>query len=95
MLVIFDQVKLTVQEKAALKKLDVWKSIAEKSNWKYIMDVKEVIPSASGNAKGSTTIFNIGGNDCRLITVIDYDTQIIFVEDLLSHSECDKWNKAK
>jgi mRNA interferase HigB len=95
MLVIFDQVKLTVQEKAALKKLDVWKSIAEKSNWKHIMDVKEVIPSASGNAKGNTTIFNIGGNDYRLITVIDYHTQIIFVEDLLSHSEYDKWNKTK
>jgi len=39
---------------------------------------------------GDKTVFNIKGNDYRLITVIRYDLGIIYIKDLLTHAEYDK-----
>ncbi len=41
------------------------------------------------------TVFNIGGNDFRLITKIEYDYQKIFVKHLLTQAEYNKedWKK--
>jgi mRNA interferase HigB len=36
------------------------------------------------------TIFNIGGNNYRLITAIHYNTQYCFVRDILTHAEYSK-----
>ena len=92
MLVILPS-KLSVKDTVALGKLNSWKTIAEGASWKTIMDVKATIASVSGGVKNIYTIFNIGGNDYRLVIIIDYETQMILVEDLLTHSDYDKWNK--
>ena len=41
------------------------------------------------------TLFNIGGNDFRLITEIFYDDQTILIRDVLTHAVYDKerWKK--
>jgi mRNA interferase HigB len=42
------------------------------------------------------TIFNVGGNNYRLITAIHYNTQICYVRTIWTHAEYDKpINKAK
>jgi mRNA interferase HigB len=92
MLVILPS-KLSVKDTVALGKLNSWKTIAEDARWKTIMDIKVTFASVSGGVKNIYTIFNIGGNDYRLITIIDYETQTVFVEDLLTHADYDKWNK--
>jgi mRNA interferase HigB len=38
------------------------------------------------------TVFNISGNNYRLITYIDYQAQIIFIRDVLIHADYDKEN---
>ena len=52
-------------------------------------DVKETCGNASviGNDR---VIFNIKGNDCRLITEIDYEYLMIFIICIGTHKECDK-----
>jgi len=35
-------------------------------------------------------VFNIKGNDYRLIVAIRYDTGIIYIKDLLTHADYDK-----
>lgn len=37
-------------------------------------------------------IFNIGGNNYRLITFVDYEYQIVFIRNVLTHAEYDKEN---
>jgi mRNA interferase HigB len=63
------------------------------SDWKNIMEVRETFPHA--DAVGACTVFNIKGNDCRLITKIDYQTQTIYIKKVLTHAEYDKekWKK--
>ena len=41
------------------------------------------------------TVFDIGGNKFRLITVIDYDRKKVFIRHVLTHKEYDqeKWKK--
>jgi mRNA interferase HigB len=39
---------------------------------------------------GDKTVFNIKGNDYRLIVHIRYDLGIIYIKDLLTHAEYDR-----
>jgi mRNA interferase HigB len=36
--------------------------------------------------------FNIGGNKYRLITYINYQEKLVFIRDILTHTEYDKEN---
>ena len=48
--------------------LDVWYRIAKKAEWKSLADVRQTYPHA--DAVGKYTVFNIKGNDYRLIVEI-------------------------
>lgn len=42
------------------------------------------------------TVFNIGGNNYRLITAIHYNTQLCYIREMWTHSEYSKpYNQAK
>ena len=73
--------------------LDVWYRIAKRAEWKSLMDVRAVSPSA--DAVGKFTVFNIKGNAYRLITEINYRTGRIFLRHVVTHAEYDKedWKK--
>ncbi len=73
--------------------LDVWYRLAKKAEWKNLMDVKRVFPSAE--AVERFTVFNIKGNAYRLITEINYQTGRIFLRHVLTHAEYSKggWKK--
>jgi mRNA interferase HigB len=47
-------------------------------------------------SKRTVTVFNIGGNNYRLITAIHYNTKIVYILRFLTHAEYDKdaWKKA-
>ena len=42
--------------------------------------------------RGSRTIFNLRGNNYRLIVAIDYELQIMVFEALLTHTQYDRYN---
>ena len=70
-----------------------WIAVARTADWKNLMDVRRAFPHADpvGVASGNTvTVFNIGGNDFRLIVAIKYGWGIIYVRDFLTHAEYDK-----
>jgi mRNA interferase HigB len=70
--------------------LDVWYRIAKKAEWRNLVDVKRVFPTA--DAAGRFTIFNIKGNAYRLVAEINYRTQKIFLRHVLTHAEYSKGN---
>jgi len=39
------------------------------------------------------TIFNVGGNNFRVIVIVRYRFKKVFVQEVLTHREYDEWNK--
>lgn len=71
--------------------LDAWFRIAKKAAWRSLQDVRATL--ASADAVDRFTVFNIKGNNYRLITEINYKFQRLYVRHVLTHAEYDqeKW----
>ena len=65
-----------------------WYNIARKASWQNLVEVRENFRHA--DSVGDCTIFNIKGNDYRLITVIHYRVQRVYVLHVLTHKDYDK-----
>lgn len=70
--------------------LDNWFKVAKKASWSNLVEVQSVFPKAE--AVGNFTVFNIKGNNYRLIVSIDYEKQLIFIKYVLTHAEYDRGN---
>jgi mRNA interferase HigB len=68
--------------------LDDWYQIAKQAHWTNLIEVQTVYPKAE--AVGNFTVFNIKGNNYRLIVSINYIKQIIYIKYVLTHAEYDK-----
>ncbi len=68
--------------------LDVWYRVVKSSVWCNIQEVRQVYPHA--DAVGKWTVFNIRGNRYRLVAEIGYRSRIVFVRQVLTHSEYDR-----
>lgn len=71
--------------------LEVWYLDARKAEWKTPGDIKKVYASASF-LKDNRVVFNIKGNDYRLIVHIDYLRKIVRIKFLGTHAQYDKIN---
>lgn len=75
----------------AKSSLLAWNRAAKSAKWQNIVEVRQAFKSA--DPVGQLIIFNIKGNKYRLITYIDYQSQKIFIRNVLTHAEydTDKW----
>ncbi|MGI8467028.1 MAG: type II toxin-antitoxin system HigB family toxin [Pyrinomonadaceae bacterium] len=83
-----------INEKSDSKRaLNDWVTIIQEANWKNSVEMKLVYKKA--DLVGNCTVFDIRGNNYRLITAISYKLQIIEVLYILTRSEYDrnKWKK--
>ncbi|MGF1672989.1 MAG: type II toxin-antitoxin system HigB family toxin [Rivularia sp. (in: cyanobacteria)] len=69
--------------------MKTWTKIAESQTWNSFNDIKENFLFLPDKVK-NFVVFNIGGNNYRLIVYIDYQKRIIFIRDFLTHAEYDK-----
>ena len=63
---------------------EAWYRAASAARWQSLAEVREVYPHA--DQVGNKTVFNLKGNDYRLIVYINYQTQIIYIKDVLTHA---------
>jgi mRNA interferase HigB len=77
--------------KDALEPLSYWHGVTWRAAWRHLVDVRADFPHA--DAIGRFTVFNIGGNKYRLVSVIKYRWQIVYIRHILTHAEYDegKW----
>lgn len=68
----------------------LWHQRITDGEFRTFNDLRNVFSSA--DLVGNFTVFNIGGNNFRLITYIDYSYQLIFIRAVLTHAEYDKEN---
>lgn len=71
--------------------LKSWFRETEKSNWKSINELKSEYPSAS-ILKDNRIVFNIKGNDYRLIVKFNFEYQLSWIRFIGTHAEYDKIN---
>lgn len=70
--------------------LRLWYKLTTQAQWQNFSQLHQVFPSA--DQVGNLTVFNISGNNYRLITLIDYKYQKVFIRHILTHAEYDKEN---
>lgn len=75
--------------KAARSQYDVWLAIAGQARWRKPEDVKTSHPKAS-ILKGSRVVFNIKGNDYRLVAAVQYQAGVVAIRFFGTHAEYDK-----
>jgi mRNA interferase HigB len=73
--------------------LKAWYDEAKAAEWRTPADVKAQYGNASIVAN-NRVVFNIKGNDYRLIVSIAYKTGIIFIKFIGTHAEYDKVDAA-
>ena len=65
-----------------------WYQIARVRKWRSLVEVRRDFSHA--DLVGDWTVFNIGGNDFRLVVDIWYPGQVVYVKAVLTHAEYDK-----
>lgn len=73
------------------KYLKTWYDTAISSDWRKPNDVKKTYTHAS-ILKDNRIVFNIKGNDFRLVTKFNFEKQWIFIRFIGTHKEYDKIN---
>ncbi|MHB1532142.1 type II toxin-antitoxin system HigB family toxin [Acidithiobacillus sp.] len=71
--------------------LRAWYAVASRAAWDIPADVKADYRYASFLAN-NRVIFNIKGNDYRLVAAIHYGLRLIYVRFIGSHAEYDRIN---
>lgn len=72
----------------AKKVVETWYLVVKNANWSNLEDVRQVYRDAE--AVGNFTVFNIKGNNYRLIVGINYAKQRVYFKYFLTHPEYDK-----
>lgn len=69
--------------------LMAWYALASRSQWRSPSDIKEAYRNASFTAN-NRVVFNIKGNDYRLVVLVRYDKGLLFVKFVGTHAQYDK-----
>ena len=70
--------------------LRTWYKITKKARWTNFVELRQGFPSA--DLVNNFTVFNISGNNYRLIALVDYQYQEVYIRYILTHAEYDKQN---
>jgi len=69
--------------------LQTWYQTVKAAEWKTPNDIKEFYATIS-ILKNSRVVFNIKGNDFRLVAKINYKKKWLFIKFIGTHEEYDK-----
>jgi mRNA interferase HigB len=85
--------KLTKKHPETLSMLSLWYKVAKKAEWRGLHEVRRDYPAA--DQVGDVLIFDVLGNNFRLMTRVNYNVQRIYVKALMNHQEYDRkeWMK--
>ena len=65
-----------------------WRRITRRAKWNSLAEVR--MDFAHADVVGRRTVFNIHGNDYRLIARVNYKTKRVFILHVLTHAEYNK-----
>ncbi len=71
--------------------LRAWYALASRASWKTPADIKEAYRNASFTAN-RRVVFNIKGNDYRMVVAIRYERGLMFIRFVGTHRQYDRIN---
>jgi mRNA interferase HigB len=71
--------------------LRAWYALASRAQWKSPADIKQAYRNASFTTN-NRVVFNVKGNDYRLVVLVRYDKGLLFVKFVGTHAQYDKIN---
>jgi len=81
-------VEFSCQYSDSKNALESWYLIVTKTECKTFVDLKKTFPTV--DYVNGLYVFNIGGNKFRLIAAIHFNTGIMYIRSILTHSDYDK-----
>lgn len=73
---------------------EAWFKLTRKARWRNFRDARALFGQTDvardTRSKRTATVFDIGGNKYRVITLIDYARQTVFITHVLDHREYDR-----
>lgn len=66
-----------------------WVEVVKRAKWRNAMDVKRSFGSVD-LIGGQRYVFNIGGNKFRLVAVVQFNHDCVYIRFIGTHSEYDK-----
>lgn len=76
-------------QKALKSALDAWYREVDKATWTSMADVKQKYGTAS-LVTAERIVFNIKGNDYRLVVAVNFNKQLVFIKWIGTHADYDK-----
>ncbi len=73
--------------------LETWRKIVRAAAWQSLLDVRRAYPSADAvriESGRQVFVFNVCGNDFRLLVAIHFNRQIVFTLRIMTHAEYSK-----
>jgi mRNA interferase HigB len=73
--------------------LNAWYKIASHATWRNFAEVRA--SWRNSDVVGKFVVFDIANNRCRLIAIVKYRWQMVYVRQILSHAEYDskRWQE--
>ena len=76
------------------QQLKIWFKEVKKAEWTNLNMIKKEFPSLS-ILQGNRLVFNIKGNNYRLIVRINFDFKIVWIKFIGTHKQYDKMDAKK
>lgn len=77
------------KQRAVKAALDAWFHEVQRARWRNSAEVKRSYATAS-IVSSDRLVFNIKGNDYRLVAAVDYGRQVVFIKWVGTHREYDR-----
>jgi len=77
------------QRRLVAQHLEAWFKLVKAARWASSAELKEQLRSAS-IVSAQRVVFNIKGNDYRLVAGVNYQSQAVFIKWIGTHAEYDK-----
>jgi mRNA interferase HigB len=72
------------------KPLQRFVTIARTAVWPHFPALKETFPTTDYAPATGTLIFNLGGNEYRIVARVDFEEQLLLIQIVLPHREYDR-----
>lgn len=70
--------------------LEAWFKLMRQGSYGMFNALQTTFSKSGVDKVGKYTIFNIGGNKYRVITVIHYNREKVYIREVLTHAQYDK-----
>lgn len=80
----------------AARFLENWRTIVRAAEWKSLVDLRKTYPSVDVvkvESGRQVVVFNVCGNDYRLLTAMHFNRQVVYTLRFMTHAEYskDRW----